>query len=420
MSDQKYIFALLAAAPPPGVKLDPADPRTWWMSTAEQEPNRFPVAAQMHDHCMRLAGVSARKFYYDPMVNVKVGAAVAAYYGIDSPLAIPDVYNYEAEAMGQKMIYGEDSMPTIDFREPLVSEPKDLSKLKAPEWLEKPRIRYILDLTKFNLEMGVISGMFCAPFSLAVGVRSYPKLIRDMKRDKPFAHDLFTKLVDDVLPSYLKVMKDYTGVTVATGADAWAAFPNLSPDLMEEWVVPYSLKLTQNCAKFGFTASAVASGDYCEERIERFDKQILFKCFDVQVALLGGAPVILLGMGRWQDYPIEAVAEYLRPYKEKGVKATVSAAINARLLRDGPVEKIVDNVKRFVDLLGRDHTVLIFLASIPADTPPEHVHAAVAAAHAYSQLPIADDLDKIEVKIPKRESFKEFVQKTSQGAGLGV
>jgi putative sterol carrier protein len=87
---------------------------------------------------------------------------------------------------------------------------------------------------------------------------------------------------------------------------------------------------------------------------------------------------------------------------------SITAGINARLLRDGPVEKIIDNVKRFIDAFGRDHSLSIFLANVPADTPSEHIHAAVAATHTYGKFPIADNLDDVELIIPKKKSFKEW------------
>lgn len=418
MAEQKKSL-LFGAQQEVAVEFDPKDPTTWWLAVNAKKGQWLEIAAQMHDHTMFVAGVPATKFYYDAKVNVEAGAAVSAWYGFDSPAIGLDAYNYEAEAMGAKMIYSANAMPTIDFREPLVAEKKDLAKLKpAANWLTAKRIPFALENLRLGAKMGTLRGMFCAPFSLAVGVRSYPLLIRDLRKDPAFAHELFGRLVDDVLPSYLKVQRETCGVDMAIGADAWSAFPNLSPGLMEEWVVPYAMKLLQNCMPLGLTAVTAGSGDYCEERLEKFDKEILFKCFDIQVKMNFGQPVIFLGMGRWHEYPLAVVAEYLAPYKEKGVRAIITAGINARLLRDGPVEAIVDNIKRYIDILGRDHNLSLFLSSIPADTNPAHIHAAVAAAHTYGALPLADNLDDVKFEIPKRESFQEFVAQQSQGYGL--
>jgi uroporphyrinogen-III decarboxylase len=403
-----------------GVSLDPGDPKTWWMVSATQKHSRIPIMALMSDHSMFLAGVPAKKFYSDASANVTTTAAVAAYYGFDSASGGGDTYNYEAEALGQRLIYSDNAMPTADFRDPLIKEPKDLAKLKAPDWLSMDRIRFILDVIKLNAGLGYKTGKFCAPFSLAVTLRSYPKLIRDLKKDPGFAHDLFTLLADEILPSYLKVQKKYCGIRAATGADAWAVFPNLSLDLIEKWVVPYAERLFNNCLDFGMMAMSAGGADYCEERLEKFDKDILFRCFAIQKKLLSNMPMFVLGTGRWHEYPLEPVIEYLAPYKEKGIHVAVMTYINARLLRDGPVDRIVDNIKRFIDVLGRDHNLFVILANIPADTPPQHIHAAVATAHTYGHLPLAPDLDEIEFKVPERESFQEYVGKMSAGAGLNI
>jgi len=114
------------------------------------------------------------------------------------------------------------------------------------------------------------------------------------------------------------------------------------------------------------------------------------------------------------------VIEYLAPYKTNSVRMTISVGVNARLLRDGPVERIVAYIKRLIDLLGRDHNISFWLANIPADTPSEHIHAAVAAVHTYGRRPIAGDLDAVELHIPERESFQEYVAEVSRGTGLGI
>jgi uroporphyrinogen-III decarboxylase len=418
VSDQKdgSFFSVDAVG---DISLDPADPKTWCIAQNQGKPDWIEVTAQMHDHAMTLANVPATRFYYEPIAHVNTMVSVAAYYGFDAGRGSFDVYNIEAEALGQRMIYSETAMPTVDFRDLLIKKPEDLLKLKPPDWHSAGRVPFALDVIKLNASMGLNRGYFCAPFSLAVAIRSYPKLIRDMRKNPEFAHDLFTFLVDEVLPSYLRVQKEYCGITMGLGSDAWAAFPNLSPDLMEEWVVPYVQRLADNLQTFGVSTLVVGGADYCEERLERFDKDIACRCLDIQVKLGGGKPIMFLGMGRWHEYPLEPVVEHLAPLKEQGEKAILSCGVNARLLRNGPVEEIIACIKRYIDMLGRDHNTSFWLANIPADTPPEHVHAAVAAIHTYGRRPIADNLDDVELRIPERESFQEYVDRVSGGAGLG-
>ncbi len=379
------------------------------LSIATKEPPKtLTVTAQMHDHVMTVSQVPAKVFFYEPRPFVDAFEAVGAYYGMDGAMPFADVYNYEAEALGQAMIYGEHSMPTIDFRDPLIKQPGDLAKVKIPDWEHTKRVPFLFESTRLAVERGMTTqGVSCGPFSLAVGVRSYPLLMHDIKKNPKFAHELFTWLVDDVLTSFMKAFHKYAGVNVILPADAWSAIPNVTPDMLDEWVVPYDQRLQANLAPDGIFCVNMA-GDYCEERLEKFDKQVLWRCFDAQ-SRASGAPVALLGMGRWQDYPLEAVAEYLDAQKAKGVNVGLTAGVNARLLRDGPVDAIVDNIKRFIDILGRRTHTDIFLANIPADAPPQHVSTAVQAVHTYGRLPLAENLEQVQFKPKPIGSFKDYL-----------
>jgi uroporphyrinogen-III decarboxylase len=401
------------------IQLSPHDPKTWWMACAAQRPAWIPIMAPMAEHAQFLTCIPARQFYADAKTNVHTLAALAAYYGFDNAMGVGDTYNYEAEAMGQKMIYSENAMPTVDSRDPLIKQPGDLNKIKVPDWLNAGRIRSVLDLIRLNAEMGVPGGKFCAPFSLAVNIRTYPLLIKDLRKNPEFAHDFFTFLVDEILTSYLKLQKEHCAINAATAPDAWSAFPNLSPELAEKWVLPYAERLYNNCLSFGVRAVVAGSCDYCEERVEKFDKNILFKCFDIQKKLAFGMPMVLLGMGRWHEYPLEPVLEYLAQYKNKNIRAIVMAQINARLLRDGPENRIIELVKRLIDIFGRDYNLTVIMSNVPADTPPRHIHTAVSAVHTYGRLPLAENLDTVTFQIPERESFSEYIYKMSEGNGLG-
>jgi hypothetical protein len=150
------------------------------------------------------------------------------------------------------------------------------------------------------------------------------------------------------------------------------------------------------------------SAEYCEERLDNFDAGVLHNCFNVQLAIRESGPFLMLTQGRWHEYPLEAVREYTETYLKQGIRIGIILGINALLLRDGPVEKIVNTIKRFIDTFGRDHDLTISLANVPVDTPCSHVHAAVAAVHTYGRKPIADDLETIDFVLPVRESYGEW------------
>ena len=373
---------------------------------ASGDKDHINVVVQCHDHVMYLAEVPAKKFFTDLNFNFELGGLVAKYYDFDSPAGGHDSYNIEVEALGGKLIYGENSMPTIDFRQPLIKNYEDLEKLKNKkiDFLNAGRFPMILN-SMGSMAMG--SCIFCSPFSLAVGLMGFPKLIRAMKKDPKLYHGVMSFVVDDVLVPWIRIQNEKFGDLLGIGADAWASVPNLSPKEMMDWIVPYNQRLEKKCKAFGVMVINV-TGDYCEERIEKFDPKILHDSFDVEVASVGGNPALILAMGRWHEYPLEAVRDYTEKFRKEGKGVSITVGINARLLHDGPVEKIVDNIKRIIDAFGRDHNLSILLANVPADAPSEHIHAAVAAIHTYGKFPIADNLDDIELKIPTKKSFKEW------------
>jgi len=372
------------------------------------EQSRMTIQGQMNDHVMYLTGIPAKKFYWDAKTFVDAVAEVADYYQMDSFNASADLYNFEVEGLGAKMVYGDNSMPTIDFREPLIKEPGDLLKLKTPDFYKDGRLPFAMDCIKLGKERekGAKGGRFCGPFSLAVGLRSFPAFIKDMRKRPDFARDLLTFVVDEVLLPYLKAQNEYCGITFAGGANAWATVPNLSASELMEWAVPYSRRLVEKAKEMGIMANS-ADGDYNEERVEKFDTEVLYSAFDVQVASLG-TPAVFLGMGRWQDFPLQAVLDYTARYRAQGIKMPVRAALNALFLRNGPVEKIVDFIKRYISTFAPEHEISMAFANIPADTNPDHIHAAIAAIRTYGRLPIAENLDEIEFEMPKRESFQEW------------
>jgi uroporphyrinogen-III decarboxylase len=405
---------------PQGVRRDPLNPRTWVVTEghAMNRDGHVPTAAQMPEYVVQQTGIPAQIFYSNPTAFVNAFCAVAAYHKVDYIEPTAELYNFEAEALGQTLIYGENSMPTIDTRTPLIAEFADIEKLRPPgDWLSKGRVRYSFELQRLFREVGIVAGFCAAPFTLAVALRGYAKVIRDLRKEPAFAHEMFARLADEVLPSYLRAFHEYTGLAMVNANDAWSAFPNLTPDLMREWVLPYAARLTRNCASFGLTATVTVTGDYVVDPARGFDKDMFFDCLDVQRELLEGIPVYALLMGKTQDYPLDLLVEYLHAHRDAG-RAVLLMGLEAGLLRDGPAERIVDTVRRFVDVLGRDNTLTIYLAGVPADTPPSHVDAAISAIHAYGSYPIAGDLSTIRLDPSERESFAEYARAMSDGEGL--
>jgi uroporphyrinogen-III decarboxylase len=370
------------------------------------------MGPQIHDHAMTVAKVPARKYYFDAELLVDTQLAVCRWYGFDTMSAIPDAYNFEAEALGAKMIYSDNAMPTVDTTQPLIKERADLDKLGS------------LDPTKGRIPMGVEAarlitkkvagplavGFFCSPFSFICQVMGYPKAVRALRRDKEFARELFDFAENRAIFPYLKAQAQ-VGVKTSVGADAWACFPNLTPEMVEEWVVP-SAKRLRDRGKKELKMSVMAgqaAADYCEEDPAKFNKEMMFRCWEVARKTMF-LDVALSVMGRTQDWNMEWLQEFAVKSGKGGRKLPIYASLNGRFMRDSSPQQIVSKIREWIHIMGRDGGLLFFIGNVPADAPPVNIHTAVHAVHTLGRYPIAKDLSAITIEPPKFQPFDEWVK----------
>jgi hypothetical protein len=355
------------------------------------------IGAQSNDHSAFLAGVPPKRFFNDARLFVRVQLLVTEYYGFDQPLNFWDVYNVEAEAMGQKLAYPPGKLPDIDRRQVLIGTPSDLDRLRPPDPLRSGRLPWVQQVNRHYLEMTgrLERAYFTAPFSLAANVRGYENLVQDIYQRPAFVHRLFRFLCDEVLAPHIEALRIAAGMPglLMDGRDAWASPPLITLDMMDEFVVAYTERLR---GRLG--AALITRGNWGDARSrdpERFFAQKLRCCPGVLSVL--DPDLHALGPGR-----IKAYAE--------AHNASVAAGVDAKLLEEGPVEAITERIRLYIDALARDGRCMIHLNQIPAETPSGHIHAAVAACRAYGRLPIPADLKAVRLAVPKRESFAEFLR----------
>ncbi len=365
--------------------------------TQTDKSTHIAVGAQSNDHSAHLAGISTKRFFTDAQTFAKTQLLISEYYQVDVPSNFWDVYNVEAEALGQEIIYPEDGIPDVDRTRPLIRTPADLDRLKPSDPYKSGRLPWIQAVNRYYLEMtGKLDRVyFTAPFSLAVNIRGYENLVGDMYARPDFVHRLFKFLCDDVLGPHIEALRSEAGMPdlMMDGRDAWASPPLITLDMMDEYVVTYTERLR---AQLG--DNVITRGNWGDAKSgdpERFFGQKL-RCSPGALSVL--------------DPDLHAVGpDRVKEFANRS-DVVVAAGVDAALLKDGPVEDIVARIKFYIDRLARDGRCMIHLNQIPADTPPEHIHAAVAACHTFGSLPVGEDLNAVAFEVPQRESFSEFLQ----------
>lgn len=228
--------------------------KTW----SFQEPDRllgsFAIFSPL---CLGVRDISTREYYTDPWAFYYIQALGVVDWGNETPLLYGDPYNVEIEAMGGEVRFPEDSLPHLG--EPLLQEPGDLGKLHIPDPECDGRMPMLLELSRMHKKylgsMVFAPVSCCGPFSLAVGLRGYKNIIKDMRRDPLFVHELMEFCCRVVL----RYGRTLCGVHNAspTLQEAWSCLPNVSPAIFYEFCLPYIARCVEGLRNpnTGFTGT---------------------------------------------------------------------------------------------------------------------------------------------------------------------
>lgn len=384
------------------------------------KPDYVPLGtAQIHVHAMTVAGADPERFHRrDGKYCTDVQINVQKWYGFETPMGMaPEAYNYEVEALGGKLIRSTDHMGTIDQSDPLIKKPEDMDKVKVPIERDWGRVGFVTDSILRNKEVSsYCSGVFCAPWSFICGIHSYPRVILNTRKNPDFIHRLLQWSIDDVLIPYLQLLKEETGAKDSIGADAWAVIPNISKEILEEFVFPWNKYLLEQAKKKGLSAMVAISGDYCEDNPEKFDSDLMKWCWSRMGQEMMGMPFLMMGMGKPEYWPMETMQEFVAENKAKGSWPPVAATCSASYIRDSSPHEIAEFVKRMMDGLGRDGRMMFNAIQIPADTPPINVHSYLEAVRLYGKYPMPEEMDEIDFRPPEFMPFKDwFAQEVAEG-----
>ena len=334
-------------------------------------PDRIPICAQMHEFAMQETGATAKEFYTTPGLLTSATLEIQEKYGIDVPVLDYDVYNIEAEAIGQKINYSRTNMPDVDRTQPLIRDRHDLQYIRTPNFDTDGRFRHVIEMNRlFREQVGggtEITMRFCAPFSLAANIRGIEQILVDMYEDPNFTRLLFDRITDELLvPWILRLKKEFPRAKNICGDDAFSSLPIVNMDIIREWIIPYIRRLRELCGPEVYVPNWI--GESCLKNPE-----LMLDC-KTKVC-----PDFLEG----QDPDVEILGpEFYKAYAKKH-NLPLILGIGASLLATGTPKAVSDRVRHYIEIGGEKGFFALYLCNLGATTPADNVRAAVETVRRY-------------------------------------
>jgi uroporphyrinogen-III decarboxylase len=332
-------------------------------------PDRVPIFVQMHEFAMQELGVNAKEFLTNPDLLVGGYLSVLEKFGIDVPTVDYDVYNIEAEAIGQTVIFSEHDMPDVDRSDPLIKNRTDLKKIKTPDFASDGRLATVVEINNLFCELvgNTPTLNFCAPFSLAANIRGIEQLLMDILMKPDFANELFDRITYELLAPWVHYLKEkFPGARGICGNDATSSLPIVNTEILKDWILPYVVRLRQICGPETYVPNWVG-----ESHLKNPEEMLELKLQACPDFLEGQDPdVAELGPAVYKNYA-----------EKKGLPLILG--VGAGFLALSAPQEITARVKHYIEVGGKNGRFSLYLCNIGATTPAENIKAAIAAAHRY-------------------------------------
>jgi len=321
----------------------------------------------MSIHSAGLCGESAHRFFTDAETFLRCELAADMRYGLDAPTIHYDVYNIEAEALGVPLIASETDIPTVDPRRPPLLSPDEFTQLPAVKPGHGGRMPFVLEINRRLTDMGLAPKVrFTGLFSLAAALLGLPRLVEAVVSTPDKVHRLMEFLTLEVVAPWIVRQREDCGVqATATGSDALASPPILSPALVREYCLKYVAMLEE--AVGGVRLAGLWGESFLAQpeellEIKRQGSQSSIQVLDPDVTALGPA--------------------LFREYADR-VDVSVVMGMDANLINGGTPRQVRERARRFIEEGGIRGRFVLFMNDIPYDTPPGNVDAVVATAREY-------------------------------------
>ena len=330
--------------------------------------DRVPVFAQMHEFAAEYLGLPRREFFTRPDLLVPALLQTQREFGIDVPSITFDVYNIEAEALGQELVWVEGGMPDVDRTKPFVRDRGDLKRIRTPDFDTAGRFQQVIRMNALFKELtGLEPALsFCAPFSLAANLRGIEALLLDMHGDPGFARGLMDAVVEEVLAPWILYQKRrFPEATKISGADATASLPLVNLPVLQHWIVPSIRRLRELCGPEVFVANWAG---------ERY--------LPDPVGMLNLKLVVGPGALWAQDPDVESLGPTFFKEFAKAHDVPLILGVGAGFLALSTPGEVEARVRRYVEIGGQGGRFALYLCNVGATTPPGNLRVAIETAHA--------------------------------------
>lgn len=199
--------------------------------------------------------------------------------------------------------------------------------------------------------------------SLAILLMGYEKLVMAIYTNPDFVHKLLTVLTEEVIAPYINaVFKKIKDCPATDGSDALSSLPFLTQNMLENFSVPYILRLKELCGERVVVRNWW--GDSFSKDIEAF--------WDIKMKI--GNQVLEVQDPDLFKVGAKKVMTYVR---KKG--CPVIFGVDQKLLTFGSPEEIKIRVKNYIKIGGTKRKLVIYLCNINFATPVENINAAISA-----------------------------------------
>jgi uroporphyrinogen decarboxylase len=326
--------------------------------------DRIPVNLLISDHAARVIGVSVGDYNNSAQLLARGQIAAWRSYGSDNVNTGPGLVGI-AEAIGSTIAFPDSSPYVADH---VIKKQADIDRLKVPDPERDGRLPLFLEAASIVLkEIGdqvPLAMTTSGPFTTAAGIRGTEQFLRDLHKNPDFAHRLLRLATDSIIRFAASAVE--VGARIGL-ADPTASGTMIGPGQFCEFALPYLQEVvTAITSLAGFAPSLHICGNTSKIWKEMADTGVLVLSLDDAVDL---------GEAKVQVGSKVALLGNVRPTASMYLGTPADVAADARQC----LAKGWDNPKGYILGLG---------CGLPIDTPPENIHALVAAAREFGSWPL--------------------------------